>query len=249
MHTSSRLTSSDFGFRSISVEGVREVEFGDFAPGYHVLDRVGIVSPGIGDGIRHSGCAILALTTAFYDDLRSRQDAFFAYPQHFAFIDVNEDGALGGRGRLAPDVIGGPWGNLDVWPDNKWVHSPGSAAGMLKQVFDYQINRLFWPEGFGGDGAEPPLPAYARRMLGTTLKTVLYYRPTEADLQITATRTATDLIDDSIQRLSNAEGRSESHIPLETVESRDHDFVYAEGYRRIAVAAFLDEMEGCFLKG
>ena len=246
MHTSSRLTSSDFGYRSMAADGVRELEFGDFAPGYHVLDRVGIVSPGIGDGIRHSGCAILALTTAFYDGLRSRQDAFFDYPQHFAFIDVNEDGALSGGGRLAPAVIGDAWGNLDVWPDNKWVHSPGSAAGMLKRVFDHQINRLFWPEGFGGDGAGPHLPAYARRMLETTLKSVLYYRPTEADLLIEVTTTATDLIDDSIQRLSH-ERRSEGHAPLETVGNRDDGFVYAEGYRRVAVEAFLDEMEGCFV--
>jgi len=135
------------------------------------------VSPCLADGIRYTGYALLALTTAFYDLLRARAVDFFDYPHHFAFLDINHAGVRTHAGRLVLDhaAIGSPWGGLDVWPGSNWIVGPGSASGMLKKVFDWQISCLFWPEDLCTGSDEPRFPSYIRRLLSTQLKTVYYY--------------------------------------------------------------------------
>ena len=90
MHTSTLLKSSDFQYWRLTDDRRISADFGTFCPDYHELDRVGVISPCFEDGILYTGDALLALTTAFYDVLRSQGTDFFDYPQHFAFIGTPE---------------------------------------------------------------------------------------------------------------------------------------------------------------
>ena len=177
MHTSTRLSATDFQFWHQSSRAVQQTDFGTFCPDYHALDRVGVVSPNLEDGVCQTGYALLALTTAFYDRLRTRSADFFDYPQHFAFVGAQGTDVCTGNGRLPPDTpkLWHAWSWLDVWPDNKWITAPPTATAMLQRVFDHQINRLFWPRGFKPEQNEATLPDYAWKMLKTHLKAVYYY--------------------------------------------------------------------------
>ena len=170
MHTSTRLTSSDFYFHNLIDDQRVSITFSDFCPDYHILDRVGVVSPKLSDGILHAGRTLLALTTAFYDARRARGKAFFDYPQHFAFVGTDSVDQQAEAG-----ATWGAWSKLDVWPDNKWVIAPPAAAGMLQAIFDHQINRLLWPSDLWPAPDEDPLPDYVYGMLGTSLKSIYLY--------------------------------------------------------------------------
>ena len=238
MHTSKLLKSSDFQYWQLIQEGRISVDFEGFCPDYHELDRVGIISPCLEDGVLYTGDALLALTTAFYDVLRSRETDFFDYPQHFAFIGISED-TVNTRGeRLPMDRIGAGWGNLDVWPDSKWIPTPGSVTGMLKKVFDFQINRLFLPHGFkpGSDGFL--LPDYARKMLDTRLKTVYYYNTPVPNVEICASQQVADLIQRSIAEFPNIENAVKHPV--------QSDFPSVGRYQQVSVDDFLVDMVGCF---
>jgi hypothetical protein len=117
------------------------------------------------------------LTTAFYDVLRQQSPTFYDYPHHFAFLDVNDDGVstAGRRVQLDLAAVGSPWGALDVWPESNWIVASGTVDGMLKKVFDWQINHLFWPEAFMPGPRAAALPDYVRKLLAARLKTVYYY--------------------------------------------------------------------------
>jgi hypothetical protein len=179
MHTSTRLAASDFCFVQRTRNGQRSLSFADFCPGYHELDRVGVVSLCLEDGVLHTGRALLALTTAFYDSHRARGGDFFDYPQHFAFVGADESGLRTGDGASLPDApnVWDAWSWLDVWPAHKWVATSPTATAMLARVFDYQINRLFWPHALRPAAGEEPLPDYAQKMLRTRLKAVYWYGP------------------------------------------------------------------------
>jgi len=184
MHTSEQLIASDFQFRQQTMQASRAVDFANFCPDYHARDRIGVVSPCLEDGVYHTSYALLALTTAFYDRLRSRFQIgeFFDYPQHFAFVGAIEQQILT-RSALQPPTtphLWDAWSWLDVWPHNKWITAPVTATGMIQCVFDYQINRLFWPRTLQPSADEAPLPAYVVKMLRTHLSTVYLYDNTEA---------------------------------------------------------------------
>ena len=191
MHTSTLLISQNFEYWQSGENGLTCVDFETFCPDYHELDRTGVISPHLEDGILHTGYALLALTTAFYDIWRARTDDFFIYPQHFAILDITREGVNTGCGRLPLEksTLGGPWGNLDVWPNSKWIPAHGSVSGMLKKAFDLQINRLFWPEDFRPNRKEKSLPAYAVQMLRTHLKAVYYYSTSGPNIEIHAAQT------------------------------------------------------------
>jgi hypothetical protein len=145
MHTSTRMGAGDFQFWHHTASGARQVDFAAFCPDYHELDRVGVVSPALEDGVLQTSYALLALTTAFYDCLRARylapnpsparldagrvemsmarsqDDGFFDYPQHFAFVGAEGANVYTGSGLLplsTPQLWDG-WSWLDVWPDAK----------------------------------------------------------------------------------------------------------------------------------
>jgi hypothetical protein len=247
MHTSKLLRASDFQYWRLAEDERISVDFEKFCPDYHELDRVGVISPCLEDGILYTGDALLALTTAFYDVLRSRTTNFFDYPQHFAFIGASKDTVHTRGERLPMDQVGTGWGNLDVWPDSKWIATPRSLTGMLKKVFDFQINRLFLPQDLKPGTNESPLPTYARKMLGTRLKAVYYYNTPIPNVEIHSSQQVADLVQKSIAELPNAESASEYQIQGREVEHpAQSNFPYVERYRQVNVDDFLDDMTGCF---
>ncbi len=244
MHTSKLLSSSDFQFGRPDEDGAVGIDFSTFCPDYHELDRTGVVSPRLEDGVLNAGYAILAQTTAFYDVLRLKMDAFFEYPQHLAFLDVNDEGVNTRTGRLSVDraTMGGPWSNLDVWPDSNWIAAPGTVSGMLHKVYDLHINRLFWPENFMPGPSEAALPSYVRRkMLRTRLKAVTYYKTSAPNVEVRVTQPVEDIVEKSIGRLPGGE-----EAPRGVLEPADGDFRYVECYRQVGVDEFLEAMDCCF---
>ena len=238
MHTSKLLKSSDFQYWKLTKNEHISIDFSGFCPDYHELDRVGVISPCVEDGILYTGDALLALTTAFYDVLRSRETDFFDYPQHFAFIGAG-GGAIYTRGEHLPmDRIGTGWGNLDVWPDSKWIPTQRSVAGMLKKIHDFQINRLFLPHGFKPGNDESLLPAYACKMLGTRLKAIYYYNTPIPNVEICASQQVEDLIQKSIAEFPNADNEAEHPVKS--------DFPSVGRYQQVSVDDFLEDMASCF---
>lgn len=184
MHTSTRLHAADFAYWQARAGASRQVDFATFSPDYHAQDRVGVVSLGLEEGVLQSSHALLALTTAFYDQLRACHDDFFDYPQHFAFVgaEMATQTICVGNHALPADTpqLWNAWSWLDVWPDAKWVPTAPRAGAMLRRVFDYQINRLFWPRHLMPhanpvDDGLNSLPAYLWKMLKTHLKAVYLY--------------------------------------------------------------------------
>jgi hypothetical protein len=177
MHTSKRLISSNFQFWQQTSSGAQPVDLAAFCPNYHEQDRVGVVSLHLEDGVLQTSYALLALTTAFYDRLRARSTDFFDYPQHFAFVGAEGTSVLVGEGLLPlnTEKLWDAWSWLDVWPDAKWVPASATASGMLQRVFEYQINRIFWPRTLRLGLNEAPLPSYVWQMLKTSLKSVYLY--------------------------------------------------------------------------
>jgi hypothetical protein len=237
MHTSTRLQATDFSYWRVQAGTSVAHTFADFCPDYHALDRVGVVSPCLEDGVLAVGAAVLALTTAFYDWLRERTTDFFDYPQHFALVGATQDG-LCTRGGLLPletPKLWDGWSWLDVWPAPKWAPAPATANGFLERVFALQINRLFWPAGLQPAPDEAPLPDYAYRMLRTHLKVVYTYETrVSADacmadeaLEIRLAPAAIALLEESMAKLP----------PQRTGEPATHRVVSC--YRPVAVADFL----------
>ena len=249
MHTSTLLISQDFEYWQSGENGLTRVDFETFCPDYHELDRTGVISPHLENGILHAGYALLALTTAFYDIWRVRTDDFFIYPQHFAILDITRAGVNTGCGRLPLEksTLGGPWGNLDVWPDSKWIPAHGSVSSMLKKAFDLQINRLFWPEAFRPNREEKSLPAYAVKMLRTHLKAVYYYNTSEPNIEIRTAQNVQDLLQTSLNRLSDIDGLSIQHfLQRHVLENPQTDHRYVEQYRKVDLDHFLNDMADCF---
>lgn len=236
MHTSTRLSSADFQFFHHSPTGAQPIAFADFCPDYHELDRVGVVSPTLEAGVYHTSYALLALTTAFYDRLRARGGDFFDYPQHFAFVGAEGDSLCTGNGPipLTTPKLSDAWSWLDVWPANKWVPTPVTVAGMLQQVFDYQINRLFWPRSLQPQGNEAELPAYVWKMLRTRLKAVCYYdnfdlnepQQTGQPVELRVASTVITVVQESLERLP-------------TARNFTHPVLLRQCYELIGVEAFL----------
>ena len=242
MHTSLLLRSSHFQFRRIDTGAPTHVAFSAFCADYHEQDRVGVVSPHLEDGVLHTGYALLALTTAFFDAQRARGGDFFVYPQHFAIIGADQGGVATRAGRLDLTLddagFGGAWAWLDVWPDSNWITSPGTPLAMLRKVFAFQINRLFWPHDFVSDDEAPArlLPAYARRILESRLKSVYYYNTPTPTVEISAAQPAAKIVQQSIERLPAA------------VQGAlcQNAHPQPEQYRQVSVAEFLYDMESCF---
>lgn len=231
MHTSTRLHNSDFRFYSLVDDRSVSIPFSAFCPDYHEQDRVGVVSPTINYGVHKVGRAILALTTAFYDAQRAKADDFFDYPQHFAFVSLDSIDH-----EIDENQLWGAWSWLDVWPNNKWIAVPPTATGMLKAVFDYQINRLFWPSDLLPEPNENPLPDYVYRMLRTRLKGIYCYGDLDArlasgraNMKIAGDAPVSQLIEESVKKLPERT----ADIHLEGEEGADYlQFVSGEEFLR-----------------
>jgi hypothetical protein len=223
------------------------VDFATFCPQYHPQDRIGVVVPRLDLGVYETGYALLALTTAFYDVLRQRTASFFDYPHHFAFLDVNEDGVAthGQRVQLPLETLGGPWGALDVWPESNWILASGTVAGLLKKVFDWQINRLFWPEDFLPAPGAAVFPDYMRKILHARLKTVYYYHTSHPTLKIHVTQPVEELLQRSLARLPAMPGGT-TPVTADMTPVSDTSFPYCRCYRQVPVQDFMTTMQPCF---
>ena len=241
MHTSTLLSAKDFQHWQPKAGQRLKVDFATLCPDYHERDRLAVVCPHLEDGVLHTGFALLALTTAFYDVLRGRGSEFFDYPSHFAFIATTPEGVATYEGPrpLAGSALGGPWSNLDVWPETQWITVPQSASEMLNKVFSFQINRLFWPENFKPAAAEPKLPNNVRRFLKARLKAVYYYAPAVPNVEIHASQQVEDLVRTSIEQLPGAETLSRPSPPGD-------ELPYVESHRLVEVDEFLETLGDCF---
>ena len=250
MHTSKVLRASDFRYVPRGPEGGAGQDA--LYPDYQISDRIGVVSPCLEDGLLHTGYALLALTTSFYDCLRSRTADFFDYPQHFAFVGTTADGlATYGMPAAADDgLLEVTWGNLDVWPASQWLFAPATATAMIKQVFDFQINRLFWPQNLLPEPGEGRLPVYLRRMLGARLKSVYYYKTVDPNMEIEVTQPVEDIVRSSLAQLPRTAGARADEIGQREAERyAANGHVYRERYRQTTVHEFLACLDACFEDG
>lgn len=246
MHTSTRLCADDFQFWRHDPTGRQPADFATFCPDYHELDRIGVVSPTLEAGVHHTSYALLALTTAFYDRLRTHGPDFFDYPQHFAFVGAAAGYICTGQGPLPLDSpkLWDAWSWLDVWPANKWVPTPLTTTAMIQRVFDYQINRLFWPRGLQPGPEEPTLPPYVWQMLRTRLKTVYYYSaeqqvytaPQNTASEIHLSTTGGALVQESVDRLPWA---------VQTIATKRNQ----QCFEAVAVETFLATLQGPLKEG
>ncbi len=233
MHTSTRLTAQDFTYWQVAKQQRHPLTFADCFPHYHELDRIGVVAPTHADGVGYLGRTLLALTTAFYDCHRQRGEDFFDYPQHFAFVGL--DGrAVAEESPQQWDA----WSWLDVWPANKWIATTASATNMLQQLFDYQINRLFWPRDLRPRPTEQPLADHLYRMLQSRLKSVTYYGPSlshqrAATVALCGSAAVTTLWQESIARL-----------PTPIQPTQHATATVADHLQPISVAKFITTMRG-----
>ena len=249
MHTSRVLRSSDFQYWRLGDDGAIRIDFGTFCSNHHELDRVGVVSPSLEDGVLGAGYALLALATAFYDVQRARTDDFLTYAQHFAIIGANGGRMLtrGGPMDLDEATLGASWGMLDIWPESNWHLAPGTVAGMLRKVFDLQISRLFWPEAFQPGEEKERLPFPRPAILRSRLKAITYYNAAVPNVAIRATGKVADLVRKGIAPLSTVDGSPRgAGSPHEIAEPADPAFPYAQRYRQVSVDAFLKDMDRCF---
>lgn len=243
MHTSTRLNAGDFDYCCHTLSGAHPADFCVFCPDYHPQDRVGVVSPALEQGVLHTSHALLALTTAFYDYLRACGGDFFDYPQHFAFVGAEDGKVHAGNGVLPLDTphLWDAWSWLDVWPDAKWVTAQPTASALLQRIFDYQINRLFWPRGLKPGAQEAQLPDYLWKMLRTSLKSVYLYggdavaiaEQAGQRLEIRVGSAAQELVQESIARLPAATNLA----PLETPAA-------PQFYEAVMVPDFLGTLQG-----
>ena len=261
MHTSKKLESSHFEYWRIGAGKNTRVTYSAFCTDYHEQDRVAVVSPSFEDGILHTGYALLALTTAFYDVQRTRSSDFFNYPQHFALIGANPEGVTTGAGRLDLDntSIGAAWSQLDVWPESNWITAPGNPAEMLRVVFDFQINRLFWPHDFLSVQTVGLLPEYIRKMLKARLKSVYYYNALSPTIEIRASQTAANIVHESVNQLplvvrkafsetQDLPKRSSQVSPQSKLSLREETHPHRQSYRQVGVDDFLEDLRTCFEK-
>lgn len=236
MHTSAVLTAEDFtcALRLGEQEEWTPTPLSTLFPEYHPLDRIGVVSPRLEEGIAFVGVTVLALTTAFYDLQRQHAMSFFDYPHHFALLG-DENTALSHSAGLTDDLatrLEATWGNLDVWPDTNWQFAPPTATAMLRLAFSLQINRLFWPERLEPAGNGGRLPAYARQLLCTRLKSVHLYGSEKANVGIQGSTLVGSLLENSLSCLP---------VPSPDQFSQGRNLL-----RRITPEEFLDRMAECF---
>tara|TARA_Y100000588_G_C14147646_1_gene879109 strand:- start:303 stop:1049 length:747 start_codon:yes stop_codon:yes gene_type:complete len=245
MHTSTVISSPDFQFWKIDSEDGSQVKFEAFCPNYHEQDRTAVVSPILEDGVLNTGYALLAMTAVFFDIQRSRSTDFFIYPQHFALLDMDDHGVVTHHGRLPLDqeTTGGPWANLDVWPESKWYGAPGTASGMLQKVLDLQINRIFWPENLGPGEDENLLPDYGFKMLRSVLKSVYYYNADSPDIEVRANQAAQDVFGESVKRLDSLDTIDAPSPPITTQST---EIGRTNTFKNVCPDEFLSRMKPCF---
>ena len=242
MHTSERITQSDFEYLRLQDTGPVGISFSDVYPDYHPQDRVGFVCHRLEDGVLGLCTAVLGLATGFYDHLRSKGNEFFDYPLHHAFIGGREERVRTRSGDLDLSIgeMGSAWGWLDVWPETNWHLCPATPESMLEALFRHQVHRVCWPASFMPGSVEKPLSSYAYKLLSGRLKSVWYYDCGDGNLEVRASGSAADVIRESLERLPQG------------VTVRNHALEITSGprirnrFKAVKPQAFLEDMAVCF---
>ena len=239
MHTSTQLNTDHFEYFRLlpDAAGRLPTGFESFCPNYHSQDRLGIVSSPFEAAVRHTPVAVLAWTTAFYDALRARGGEFFNYPQHYAFYPVTGESVITETGpRPAEDVAIGCWGHLDVWPGCKQVATPATVGGIVKSLFEYDVNRVLWPAGLLATGEPPQINHNFRKMLRTRLKGVYLYNSDRPTIEIVAAEPPAKLARQTQAQAGIADG----------IEGSEPAADYVEALEQIEVDAFLEMLGPVF---
>ena len=224
MHTSTILEAGHFAYHRLGPDVEPSAAgFEALCPDYHPQDRLGIVAVPFEAGLRHTGLAVLAWTTAFYDALRrDHPDGFYDYPQHYLFYAADEHGPVTETepGTLTDKAVGS-WGRLDLWPDCKRVSSPDSVSDLVRRLFEYEINRLLWPRHLTASADEVRLPNYMARMLRTRLKGVYLYGSDSPTIEIRAAEPALLLTRETREQAGLSAAGDASDPATETYEQVD----------------------------
>lgn len=199
-------------------------------PDYHPQDRVAVVSHVWEDAFEGAAAALTALTALFYEAQRSSGKPFFNYPAHYLLIhqDLQNVRTRSGHEALT-EGLARPWALLDVWPDTQWIAMPDDAHALLNSLFTLHIHRVFLPARFAQTGQGPLLPDYARKMMGSRLKSVCLYHADHPDFRLETTAYAGELVAKAAKALNPS-----LPAPLRA------------DYRRMESGAFLDRCAGCF---
>lgn len=231
MHTSVNLHSEHFHFRRITADGGDHISFDDFMPGYHQNDRVAVVSPHVEDGVLFTGAAVLAIATRFYDICRAERSDFFIYPQTFCILDENDQGIMTQRGRLPMTrEVMWPWLNLDVWPDCKWLTSDCANTTILRTIFDYQINRVFWPEELTIGFEESATFEHLDDLLKSQIKSIHLYNCASPSLMLHTDSVADEYLDQCMKNIA-----ASTEPGSDTVSRPDET-----GFYPVDVASFIE---------
>lgn len=112
-------------------------------------------------------------------------------------------------------------------------------------MFDWQINRLFWPEAFLPRPGEAAFPDYIRKIFSARLKTVYYYNTAHPTLEIRVTPPVEAMLQRSMSRLPEVPDGI-TLVASDTVPVHDTTVPYLRRYRQVSVQDFLTAMQPCF---
>jgi hypothetical protein len=119
---------------------------------------------------------------------------------------------------------------------------------MLKKVFAWQINHLFWPEDFMPGSSEAAFPDYVRKLLDARLKTVYYYNTACPTLELRVSPPVAEMRQRSIKRLPQVPANIASEA-WDATPAPDTQFPCLGRYRQVCVQDFLTAMQPCFADG
>tara|TARA_B100000029_G_scaffold482413_1_gene532387 strand:+ start:31547 stop:32350 length:804 start_codon:yes stop_codon:yes gene_type:complete len=243
LHTSTRIFQSDFTYRRVS--GVDNLPFEEVFPDYHPQDRVGLVSPRLENGLLGASVALLALTTGFYDNLRTKSKKFFDYPQHFMFVGGTGTSVFTEQSDFFPSVeeCAKVWGWLDIWPETNWHVIQATPFRMLEAIYRQQINRIIWPSSFLLENVETQMPFYANDLLHSRLKSVWYYDSSQADIEICGSEVVMDVIRESLDVLP---GKNYAEKPKKEAILEK---CIINKFKTVKPDVFLKDMAVCFTDG
>ena len=139
---------------------------------------------------------------------------FFDYPQHFAFIGASEGVVHTHRTEKLPmDRIGTGWGNLDVWPDSKWIPTPSKRrSGILEKGFRFSdqstVLAARFQAGLRKNSSSPPMrvrcSALGLKLFTTTIRRI-------PNVEIRGSQQVADLVQRSTTPNSLSAGSEVEH--------------------------------------
>ena len=183
MHTSKQISLNDFLIVD-EKKGV-EIDFDSFCPDYYSRDRIAIVNPFCNQGLLGGSRTIFAFTAAFYESLRSKQEPFFNYPQHFTLF-------IGGENPIPAEDCK-PWTMLDVWPDSQWLHCANNVNSIIQTLFKLQVNRIIWPSEWKPMNSLTKLSDSLQKILLNRIDNVFFYNSKTSETRISISGKSYDL--------------------------------------------------------